>query len=250
MRKYLNRIGMCLLVVSLVWMGMLVADRQKLRQELIRLHVVAASDSGEDQAVKLQVRDAVVGAFQTELQNLQDMEQAKAYLQKNLPKIESIANDVLAQAGFSDRATVSLCVEEFTTRVYDTFTLPSGLYESLRIVIGEGAGQNWWCVMFPSLCMPATTDGFEEVACGAGFSDTLTETLEAIAMAQRNGYKAIVSHRSGETEDTFIADLAVATNCGQIKTGSLSRSERIAKYNRLLQIEDELKGHSAYGIML
>ena len=79
---------------------------------------------------------------------------------------------------------------------------------------------------------------------------TLTETLEAIAMAQRNGYKAIVSHRSGETEDTFIADLAVATNCGQIKTGSLSRSERIAKYNRLLQIEDELKGHSAYGIML
>ena len=76
---------------------------------------------------------------------------------------------------------------------------------------------------------------------------TLTETLEAIAMAQRNGYKAIVSHRSGETEDTFIADLAVATNCGQIKTGSLSRSERIAKYNRLLKIEQELLGQSVYG---
>ena len=79
---------------------------------------------------------------------------------------------------------------------------------------------------------------------------TLTETLEAIAMARRNGYKAIISHRSGETEDTFIADLAVATNSGQIKTGSLSRSERIAKYNRLLQIEDELKGNSSYGILL
>lgn len=76
---------------------------------------------------------------------------------------------------------------------------------------------------------------------------TLTETLEAISMAQRNGYKAIVSHRSGETEDTFIADLAVATNCGQIKTGSLSRSERIAKYNRLLKIEQELIGQSVYG---
>lgn len=71
---------------------------------------------------------------------------------------------------------------------------------------------------------------------------TLTETLEAIAMAQRNKYKAVISHRSGETEDTFIADLAVATNSGQIKTGSLSRSERIAKYNRLLKIEEELKG--------
>lgn len=69
---------------------------------------------------------------------------------------------------------------------------------------------------------------------------TLTETLDAISLAQRNGYKAIVSHRSGETEDTFIADLAVATNCGQIKSGSLSRSERIAKYNRLLKIEEEL----------
>ena len=77
---------------------------------------------------------------------------------------------------------------------------------------------------------------------------TLTETLEAIQMAQRNGYKAIVSHRSGETEDTFIADLAVATNCGQIKTGSLSRSERTAKYNRLLKIEQELKEDAVYGL--
>ena len=69
---------------------------------------------------------------------------------------------------------------------------------------------------------------------------TLTETLEAIDLAKRHGYKAIVSHRSGETEDTTIADLAVATSCGQIKTGSLSRSERVAKYNRLLKIEEEL----------
>ena len=73
---------------------------------------------------------------------------------------------------------------------------------------------------------------------------TLTETLEAIDMAKRHGYKAIVSHRSGETEDTTIADLAVATNCGQIKTGSLSRGERVAKYNRLLKIEEQL-GKSA-----
>ena len=70
---------------------------------------------------------------------------------------------------------------------------------------------------------------------------TLSETLDTIALAQKHGYKAIVSHRSGETEDTFIADLAVATNCGQIKTGSLSRSERVAKYNRLLKIEEEIK---------
>ena len=178
MRKYLYRVGICLVAVALVWTGMLIKDRQKLRQELIRFHVVAASDAPEDQAVKLQVRDAVIAAFQEELQNLQDMEQAKAYLQENLPKIQTIANEALAQAGFADTATVSLCVEEFATRVYDTFTLPAGLYESLRIVIGEGEGHNWWCVMFPSFCIPATSEGFEEVACGAGFSDALTHTLE------------------------------------------------------------------------
>ena len=79
---------------------------------------------------------------------------------------------------------------------------------------------------------------------------TLTETLEAIEMAKRNGYKAIVSHRSGETEDTTIADLAVATNSGQIKTGSLSRAERTAKYNRLLRIEEELGETGSYGYTL
>ena len=69
---------------------------------------------------------------------------------------------------------------------------------------------------------------------------TLTETLETIEMAKRAGYTNVISHRSGETEDTTIADLAVATNAGQIKTGSLCRSDRVAKYNQLLRIEEEL----------
>lgn len=77
---------------------------------------------------------------------------------------------------------------------------------------------------------------------------TVSETLSAVNMAIQNGYRAIVSHRSGDTEDTFIADLAVAVGCGQIKTGSLSRSERIAKYNRLLQIESELGTRAVYGL--
>jgi enolase len=75
---------------------------------------------------------------------------------------------------------------------------------------------------------------------------TLTETLEAVGIAQRAGYTAVMSHRSGETEDTTIADLAVATNCGQIKTGSLARSDRLAKYNQLIRIEEELADSAAY----
>jgi len=75
---------------------------------------------------------------------------------------------------------------------------------------------------------------------------TLTETLEAVSIAQRNGYTAVMSHRSGETEDSTIADLAVATNCGQIKTGSLARSDRLAKYNQLIRIEEELGDAAVY----
>ncbi|MPM93620.1 Enolase [bioreactor metagenome] len=76
---------------------------------------------------------------------------------------------------------------------------------------------------------------------------TLTETLDAIEMAHKAGYTAVVSHRSGETEDTTIADIAVATNAGQIKTGSLSRTDRIAKYNQLLRIEEMLGDVARYG---
>lgn len=166
-----------MLLVCLVWTGMLIGDRKMLRDELIRLHVVAASDSAEDQTIKLRVRDAVVDSLRAEMENLKDMDQAKAYLQENLPRIRRIVNDVLQEAGVTDTASVTLCTEEFTKRVYDTFSLPAGIYESLWIVIGEGEGQNWWCVVFPSLCMPATCDGFEDVACSAGLPETLTETL-------------------------------------------------------------------------
>jgi enolase len=75
---------------------------------------------------------------------------------------------------------------------------------------------------------------------------TLTETLDAISMAQRANFTTVISHRSGETEDSFIADLAVATNAGQIKTGSASRSDRVAKYNQLLRIEEELGGQAVF----
>jgi enolase len=75
---------------------------------------------------------------------------------------------------------------------------------------------------------------------------TLSETLDAVALAARAAYTSVMSHRSGETEDTTIADLAVATNCGQIKTGAPARSDRVAKYNQLLRIEDELDEQAAF----
>ncbi len=177
MRSMIKRVAICGLLALSVWAGAVAADRETLNRELIRLHVVANSDSREDQDVKLRVRDAIVESLRQDLAQVSDVEGAKAYLQENLPKIQDIANRALQAAGCDAQAVVTLCKEAFDTRYYDTFTLPAGVYEALRVVIGEGEGHNWWCVVFPSLCLPATAEGFQAEAVGAGFSEELTDTL-------------------------------------------------------------------------
>ena len=177
MGKKAKCLGMCLMLAASVWTWGLIRDRQYLNQELIRLHVVANSDSAQDQSVKLWVRDAIVASLSEGMADIADVQAAKEYLRENLSKIEAIANHTLEAAGVDSRAAVTLCKETFDIRKYDTFTLPAGVYESLRVVIGEGQGKNWWCVAFPSLCMGATSEEFEEAAQTAGMDDTLSETL-------------------------------------------------------------------------
>ena len=183
MRKIFMRILICSVISGVVWSASLLQDRHQLREGLIRFHVVANSDAAQDQEIKLQVRDAVLESLRRDMESVTDVEKAKAYLQENLPKIQTIANHTLEAAGFDENAVVTLCKEAFDIRYYDTFTLPAGVYESLRIVIGDGAGKNWWCVAFPALCIPATAEGFTDVAAGAGFSDALSNTL-----ADQNSY--------------------------------------------------------------
>lgn len=178
MKKALKRIALCACFAACFWIWGLMGDRQTLNEELLRLHVVANSDNSQDQAIKLRVRDAVIESISEDLAKIGDIETAKAYIRENLPKIQQAANAILVALGCEPTAQVTLQQEVFDTRVYDTFTLPAGVYESLRVTIGEGAGKNWWCVVFPTLCVPATSDGFEDVAAGAGFPDSLTKSLE------------------------------------------------------------------------
>ena len=178
MKKLCKRILICAVFAACVWSWGVIKDRERLNEELLRLHVVANSDSDEDQAVKLRVRDAVLESLREEMAGITDFEQARAYIRENLPKIRQTANECLEALGYRGNAVVTLGKEVFDTRYYDTFTLPAGIYEALRITIGEGQGKNWWCVVFPTLCVPATSDGFEDVAAGAGFPDALTSALE------------------------------------------------------------------------
>ena len=171
-------VRVCLMIAGLLWIGTMVADRVFLNNQVIRLHVVANSDAQEDQDIKLQVRDAVNDYLREILADVTSVDEAKAYIAQSIPKLQSIANEVLIRCGVEPDAVVTFCKENFGTRLYDTFRLPAGIYEALRITIGEGKGQNWWCVAFPTLCVPATSEGFEDVAAGAGFPDRLNEALK------------------------------------------------------------------------
>ena len=177
MKRHLRRLALVAFAVICIYGWGIVTDSQALHDQLLRLHVVGASDSREDQDVKLLVRDAILQSLEEGLRDVTDPQQAWDYVARMLPKVEAAANRCLAAAGFSDTVAVSLTEEAFPTREYDTFSLPAGGYKALRVVIGEGEGQNWWCVVFPQLCM-GTEAEFVETANMAGFSEELTGTLE------------------------------------------------------------------------
>lgn len=177
MRKIFRLIVIFAVIGAVIWGYSVFSDRTALRENLIRLHIVANSDKPEDQQLKLKVRDAVLEKVEAVMQQIPDMETAKKYLQENLGKLENISNEVLRAAGSTERATVTLTEEVFPTREYDTFTLPAGVYESLRITIGDGEGKNWWCVVFPRLCISATSADMEDMAVSAGFSNQLAGAI-------------------------------------------------------------------------
>ena len=176
MKRHIRRIALVAFVVICVYGWGIVTESRALHDQLLRLHVVGASDSKEDQDVKLLVRDAVLASLEEGLEDLTDPQEAYDYVSGMLPKVETAANRCLEAAGFSDTVTVSLTEEAFPTREYDTFSLPAGVYKALRIVIGEGEGKNWWCVVFPQLC--GAEGEFVETASTAGLDPELAKSLE------------------------------------------------------------------------
>ncbi len=165
------------LTLTFLGLGILLGDKECLRNEILRLHVVAASDSAGDQRCKLSVRDAVTSYLQTNMEDIADIDTAKDYIEEQIPMLEEIANRTLKEAGSDDNAKVYLTRDAFDVRDYDTFSLPSGVYEALRVDIGRAEGKNWWCVVFPSLCLPASVEAFQDTAMDSGMEQGLINTL-------------------------------------------------------------------------
>lgn len=130
-----------------------------LPENVVRLHVVANSDSEEDQSVKLLVRDAVLEEAAKWYGGAQSMEEASSQLCTHLQSLGKTARTTLAENGMEYSAKVEMTEMYFSTRDYGTFRLPAGRYRTLRVTLGEGQGKNWWCVVFPSLCLPAAGEG-------------------------------------------------------------------------------------------
>lgn len=170
MKRRMLSISFCILAVLIMsWALALQTQQRQLSEKLIRLHVVARSDTEHDQEVKLSVRDAVLARTREILDGCDDPRSA---LQGALTEIEAAAQEQLKSLGEDENVTVRLGKELFPTRDYETFSLPAGVYESLRVTIGEGAGHNWWCVVFPSICLTASMDELEQAAQTAGFTDS------------------------------------------------------------------------------
>ncbi len=145
-----------LLCVFLLLGALPLEGEAQIYEDVIRLHILAASDTAEDQALKLAVRDAILEEHSALLRG-ESTADAAAHVQNALPAIEATARAVLEAHGSTAALQVTFSDEVYPTRTYGPLTFPAGRYHSLLIVIGEGAGQNWWCVLFPPLCVGAAS---------------------------------------------------------------------------------------------
>ena len=173
-------IGMAVFLIS---GAVSLQNRDQLADKVVRLHILANSDSEEDQALKLRVRDRVLERATELLEQTGDRREAADVLQSHLPELERIAAEEISDCGYEYDVTAEMANTMFPTKEYDGFTLPAGEYLALRIIIGEGNGHNWWCVVFPPLCTTAAAD-VPASALAAGFD----EEEVALVTEENEGY--------------------------------------------------------------
>lgn len=130
----------------------------RVRSDVLRMHVIANSDCSADQQLKLMVRDAVLERGAQLFDGTVTADEARRKIEPHKAELEAAAREVIECAGYDYPVSVNVVNEYFATRCYGSLTMPAGRYTAVKVVIGEGAGRNWWCVMFPPLCLPAAQD--------------------------------------------------------------------------------------------
>lgn len=146
-----------------------VTASSEIRSDTLRLHIIANSDSDFDQNLKLKVRDRVLEVTGELFAEASGKSEAKALAEYSSDDIKTVAEEVIAEAGADYEVQVEIVEMWFETRSYDGFTLPAGDYDAVRIIIGKGEGHNWWCVMYPQLCIPGAKDPLQKYGENASF---------------------------------------------------------------------------------
>ena len=154
-------LGVLIAVVAGGWLGQ---EQRELADSVIRFHVIANSDSEADQALKLAVRDRVLEEAQDLYPEDATLEEAQAALEDHLNALAAAGRTVVEDEGYDYPVTAQLTDCWFPTKEYEGFALPAGSYTALRVTIGEGRGQNWWCVAFPPLCLGAASETVDQAA--------------------------------------------------------------------------------------
>lgn len=166
---------------------------EKLRRNILRLHILANSDSDADQALKLRIRDEILKVSEGVFENADNKENAISIAEKNLKLFKDTAQQVINKSGECYQVEVVIGKSEFNTRKYDNFTLPAGEYDAVKVLIGNAQGKNWWCVMFPSMCVSA-----------AGEKHSLEEAVDETASdVAKNFDKYEIKFKSVEIYETF-----------------------------------------------
>ncbi len=161
-----------------------IAGEENLYQSVIRIHVLANSDSPQDQEYKLLVRDRLLSYSQENFAQLDGKEEASEEICKRFDDMQRIAQDALLEAGCAMPVELSLMEEYYPTKRYESLSLPSGKYLSLQVKIGQAQGQNWWCVLFPPICLNTALDT-EDALLEAGMKEENVKTVTV----QKGKYK-------------------------------------------------------------
>jgi stage II sporulation protein R len=173
---YITGTAACIL---LVLTGGLYTKRLRLQQgiaeKILRFHVLAESDSKEDQRLKLKVRDAVGSYMEAQLANADSREMCEEIVTAHLDEIVTIAEKVVAEEGYDYEVTAALKEVDFPVKTYGAYTFPAGKYEALKVTIGSGSGHNWWCVMYPNMCFSGSVYEVVEEDAGEALKEVLTK---------------------------------------------------------------------------
>lgn len=162
--------------------------QQEIAGKILRFHVRANSDSEEDQNLKLKVRDAVGSLMGTKLEGVTDLEVCKAIVTENMSEIVAAAETIIVENGCDYPVEVYITEVDFPVKTYGDYTFPAGTYEALEVIIGSGAGQNWWCVMYPNMCFSGSVYEVVEEGAKESLEQTLTQD-EYESLMEEKDYK-------------------------------------------------------------